>query len=65
MWDKILAPTTGEGNYWDDYTGRDTNGDGIGNICYYIPPASGMNGRHDWYPLMRPFGYPSPFNFSW
>ncbi len=64
MWDKILAPTTGEGNYWDDYTGRDTNGDGIGNICYYIPPASGMNGRHDWYPLMIPYGYTSTYTIT-
>ncbi|MFC2130113.1 NosD domain-containing protein [Bacteroidota bacterium] len=26
----------GEGNYWDDYTGSDMNGDGIGEEPYYI-----------------------------
>jgi parallel beta-helix repeat protein len=38
-----------EGNYWDDYTGRDDNGDGVGDIPYAIAP-NGIDSR----PLMKP-----------
>ena len=38
------------GNYWDDYTGSDTNGDGIGDIPYEI--ENGIN--KDQYPIMEP-----------
>ncbi|MCK4733629.1 MAG: hypothetical protein KAT65_14340, partial [Methanophagales archaeon] len=36
------------GNYWDDYTGNDTNKDGIGDTPHRIYPDS------DIYPLMQP-----------
>jgi len=48
---------TNEGNYWDDYTGTDDNGDSIGDAPYNI-----FNGdEQDLYPLMNPFD----FNICW
>ena len=38
------------GNYWSDYTGMDTNDDGIGDTPYII----GVNNRDD-FPLMTPW----------
>ena len=43
------------GNYWDDYTGIDADGDGIGDIPYDI--SGGLN--EDRYPLMNPCGSPT------
>lgn len=40
------------GNYWDDYTGSDSNHDGIGDTPYLIPGGS----NQDHYPLMNPYG---------
>ena len=42
------------GNYWDDYTGDDDNGDGIGDTSYNIP---GGNNK-DRYPLMNLWNEP-------
>ncbi|MBY8992462.1 MAG: right-handed parallel beta-helix repeat-containing protein [Candidatus Lokiarchaeota archaeon] len=36
------------GNYWDDYTGFDTDDDGIGDFPYNI---SGLAGSKDFYPI--------------
>ena len=40
------------GNFWDDYTGNDIDGDGIGDIPYNI--SGEIN--QDRYPLMEPYG---------
>ncbi|RJS75024.1 PKD domain-containing protein, partial [Methanophagales archaeon] len=37
------------GNYWDDYTGTDTNNDGIGDTAYSV------DGDKDNYPLIEPW----------
>ena len=40
----------GEGNYWDDYTGTDSDRDGIGDSPYQISETN-----EDKYPLMSPY----------
>ncbi len=38
------------GNYWDDYTGLDADGNGIGDVPYNI---TGLTGSQDNFPLMK------------
>ncbi len=40
------------GNYWSDYNGTDSNGDGIGDTPYIIDANN-----TDHYPLMSPYSY--------
>ena len=37
------------GNYWDDYTGPDANGDGVGDTSYQV-----NGGSSERFPLMQP-----------
>lgn len=51
IWDNGI-----EGNYWSDYNGTDTNGDGIGDEPYQILTLhlSGESYDNDNFPLMQP-----------
>jgi hypothetical protein len=51
FWDNVSV-----GNYWSDYNGTDSDGDGVGDVPYVID-----ENNQDNYPLMAPFeALPSP-----
>ena len=52
MWYKLEGLMKGKGNYWSDYTGTDSNGDGIGDTPYIIPGKD----NKDLYPFVEPVG---------
>jgi len=49
---RFTSGINGKGNYWDNYTGVDEDGDGIGDIPYKI----GGGNHEDTLPLMKPYG---------
>lgn len=47
-----------EGNYWSDYSGADSDGDGVGDTPYIID----SNYDTDHFPLMNPYWIPADVN---
>ena len=52
IWYKFKLLGKSMGNYWDNYTGQDSNNDGIGDSPYDVPPLPFRN--KDNYPSMEP-----------
>jgi parallel beta-helix repeat protein len=53
-YNNYLYESVGEGNYWNDYTGSDSDDNGIGDTSYSI---SGTAGSSDYYPVMERYNW--------
>jgi parallel beta-helix repeat protein len=52
------------GNYWNDYTGNDTNGDGLGDTNLPYNSSGNILNGGDWHPLIKTGNTPPSADFT-